>query len=91
MLIGFSNQGFIQEGVNSLTKFERVGVGFQYNAENKYQAIKSFQYSCTVCCQRGIRLDCDRCAIAHTHEATLAAFDTLKKARKSKCPTGAHK
>lgn len=63
-------------GVAAVTKFEQVGVNFQYDAANKKEANRSFSYSCRVCCERGLRIDCDRCAIAHVHSATVAAFES---------------
>ncbi len=58
-----------------MTKFEIVGVGFQHDAETKREARKSFRYSCRVCCERGMRIDCEKCAIAFAHDAVLAALD----------------
>lgn len=57
-----------------MTKFEQRGVEFQYDASCKKDAERSFQYSCGVCCSRGMRIDCDRCAIRATHEMTMAYF-----------------
>lgn len=57
-----------------MTKFEQIGVGFQYDAANKAEANRSFRYSCRVCCERGMRLECDRCAIAAVHDMTIASF-----------------
>lgn len=62
-----------------MTKFEQVGVNLQNEAESKREASRSFRYSCRVCCERGMRIDCDKCAIAYTHEATVAAFDAATK------------
>lgn len=59
-----------------MTKFEQVGVSFQNEATNKLEARKSFSYSCRCCCERGMRIDCDRCAIATTYRMTIAAFDS---------------
>lgn len=59
-----------------MTKFEQVGVEFQYDARNKKEANRSFQYSCRVCCERGMHIECDGCAIAVTHAVLVAAFDT---------------
>jgi hypothetical protein len=61
--------------VITMIKFERVGVNFQYEATSIEQANKSFKYSCECCCNKGIRLDCDRCAIAHAHNLVVAYFD----------------
>ncbi len=60
-----------------MTKFEQVGVSFQNEATNKRDAERSFAYSCRCCCERGMRINCDRCAIAVTHHMTIAAFDTV--------------
>ena len=62
-----------------VTKFEQVGVGFQNDALNKREANRSFQYSCRVCCERGMRIDCDKCAIAATHAITIAAFESKEE------------
>lgn len=63
----------------TVTKFEQVGVELQYEASNKHEANRSFKYSCRVCCERGMRIECDRCAISVTHAITVAAFDTAKE------------
>lgn len=57
------------------TKFEMVGVGLQQEAATPEEAIQKFKYSCNVCCCRGIKLDCDRCAIAATHGLVMASFN----------------
>lgn len=59
-----------------MTKFEQVGVNFQHDAITKEQARRSFDYSCNCCCNRGMHIDCDRCAIAAAHKLTIAALDT---------------
>lgn len=58
-----------------MTKFEQVGVNYQYEARNTQEANKSFQYSCKCCCTKGIHLECDRCAIATVHGLMVAYFD----------------
>lgn len=58
-----------------MIKFEQVGVSFQYEADSAEQARKSFKYSCDCCCNKGIKLDCDRCAIAHVHSLVMAYFN----------------
>ena len=57
-----------------MTKFEQVGVDLQYDAMSVRDAVTSFRYSCKVCCRRGMRIDCDRCAIRATHDMTVAYF-----------------
>lgn len=61
-----------------MTKFEQVGVQLQNEATNKHDAIRSFAYSCRCCCDKGMRIECERCAIAATHRMTVAAFDTIQ-------------
>ena len=50
-----------------MTKFEQVGVNMQYDSATKEMARKKFSRSCKCCCHKGMRIDCDRCAIAETH------------------------
>ena len=67
-----------------MTKFETIGVNYQYDARNKAEANKSFSYSCKVCCNRGMHIECDRCAIAHTHSLVIAYFDDNKCVRRKR-------
>ena len=64
-----------------MTKFEQVGINFQYDASTKEQAIKSFNISCNICCCKGMRIDCDRCAIAEVHSLIMASFDARKETK----------
>lgn len=57
-----------------MTKFEQVGVNYQYAAETKAEANKSFKHSCDCCCNKGIRIDCDHCAIEQAHSLVIAHF-----------------
>ena len=59
-----------------MTKFEQVGVNYQYDADTKEAARRAFRYSCNCCCNRGMHLDCDHCAIAVVHEHVIAALDS---------------
>lgn len=61
-----------------MTKFEQVGINYQYDAEDIKSANKAFEYSCNCCCNKGMRLDCDRCAIAHVHNLVVAYFNDKK-------------
>lgn len=58
-----------------MTKFEQIGVNYQYDATNIHEANKSFMHSCKCCCNKGIRLECDRCAISITHSMVCAYFN----------------
>ena len=59
-----------------MTKFEQVGINFQYDAPTTEAAIKSFKYSCACCCNKGMRFDCARCAIVNTPAMIVALFDS---------------
>ena len=61
-----------------MTKFEQIGVNYQYDATTKHDANKAFEHSCHCCCHKGIKLDCDRCSIAHVHNLVVAFFDDTK-------------
>lgn len=57
-----------------MTCFERRGCEFQMDSQTVAEAVKNFAYSCKVCCSKGVRISCDRCAIAVTHENVVAAI-----------------
>ena len=58
-----------------MTKFEQIGINYQYDANNIHEAKKAFSYSCQCCCAKGIRLNCNRCAISNTHNLIVAYFN----------------
>ena len=64
-----------------MTKFEQIGVNYQYDAIDKADANRYFKYSCNCCCQRGMRIECDRCAIAVAHDLVVATFDAEEVAQ----------
>ena len=59
-----------------MTKFDQVGVTFQCDAPTREAALKAFHSSCRCCGTKGMRIDCDRCAIANTHAMIMAIFDS---------------
>ena len=65
-------------------KFEQKGINFQNEATSKEEALRFFQYSCDCCSYRGIRLDCDRCRIAHVHSLVVAYFDDEEAKKEAK-------
>lgn len=69
-----------------MTKFETIGANYQYDSYSVYEANRNFKNSCRACCNRGIQLDCDRCAISVAHDLVLATFEELKGG-KSLCLT----
>lgn len=54
--------------------FEERGIEYQYNATSVTRAIKSFQKSCTICCNTGKHIECDRCNIAFVHNIIISNF-----------------
>lgn len=64
-----------------MTRFERIGINYQYEANNIKEANKAFQHSCDCCCNKGMRLDCDRCAIAFTHSLVVAYFNDRREGK----------
>ena len=63
-----------------MTKFEQVGVNYQYDADTKEAARRAFRYSCNCCCNRGMKIDCEKCSIAFVHSLVIACFDNGKTA-----------
>lgn len=64
-----------------MTKFEQIGVNYQYETNNIKEANKAFQHSCDCCCNKGMHLDCDRCAIAFTHSLVVAYFNDRREGK----------
>lgn len=58
-----------------MTKFESIGVERQYASASKYEADKNMKISCDCCCHKGMRIDCDRCAISFAHSLVVATFE----------------
>jgi hypothetical protein len=61
-----------------MRKLEQIGVNYQYTAATKEAAIKSFNISCNICCYKGMRIECDRCAISEAHGLIMACFEERK-------------
>ncbi len=60
-----------------MTKFEMNGIYLQNLSRDKKEANKNFHASCNICCNRGLRIDCERCGVAIANSATIAAFELL--------------
>ena len=58
-----------------MSKFEQVGVNMQYEASTKEIAIQKFSRSCDCCCNKGLHINCDRCAIETAHRLVIASFE----------------
>ena len=62
-----------------MTKFEQIGVNHQYDSTTPFEANRAFNRSCTICCHKGIHLDCEKCSISHVHTLVMAYFDDIQK------------
>ena len=69
---------FMLKGVVDMTKFEMIGVNYQYDAATVEEANKCFMHSCNICCHRGIHIECDNCAIACVHNMVVASFENRR-------------
>ena len=74
-IMGFINYTMPRKEGVIMTKFETVGVNRQFDARNIEEANKSFTNSCKCCCEKGIKLECDRCSISYTHDLICAYFN----------------
>ena len=61
-----------------MTKFEQVGVNIQYDAPTKEIALKRFSRSCECCCNKGMQIKCDVCAIETAHKLVVATFESME-------------
>ncbi len=60
-----------------MTRFEEIGQQLQLESLSKSEAKARFKKSCDICCNRGINIDCDRCAIASCHRMVCETFDEM--------------
>lgn len=58
-----------------MTKFEQIGINHLYETTNKNEALRTFNWSCTCCCTKGMHIQCDYCAIAQCYENVVAVMD----------------
>lgn len=61
-----------------MTKFEQIGVNIQNDCTTIEEARKAFKYSCNCCCNRGMHINCDRCAISQANIQTIAILNDIK-------------
>lgn len=70
-----------------MTRFEEIGVAQQTESRSVAQAVKRFEVSCAICSTRGIRIECDSCAICTAHEHVVADLtDAAEISRKKPNP-----
>lgn len=58
-----------------MTKFESIACEYQRDARSKTEAHTRFLDSCRICSRKGLRIDCERCAVPVTHDMVVAAFE----------------
>lgn len=62
-----------------MTKFEQIGINYQYDACSIAEAQRSFEISCECCVKRGMCLDCDKCQIAFVHNLVVSTFEHMER------------
>lgn len=67
-----------------MTNFERIGVELQQDCESAYEAKRTFSYSCRLCNLKGLRIECDRCAIRYNHNMMLGVFRDIEEEKERK-------
>lgn len=67
-----------------MTRFEEIGKEHQLNARSIHEANKRFEVSCEICSTRGIRVECDSCAIRFAHEGVVANMKDIAEIRQKK-------
>lgn len=58
-----------------MTKFEQIGVNMQYESATREIAQQKFSRSCECCCNKGMHINCDMCAIETAHNLVMATFE----------------
>lgn len=71
-----------------MTAFETKGVELQRDSSSGFQARKRFENSCNICCTRGIRIECDRCAIKVAHETFMGVLEEMRISTKPRVQIG---
>lgn len=67
-----------------MTRFEEIGKEHQLNARSIHEAKKRFEVSCEICSTRGLRVECDSCAIRFAHEGVVADLTDLAEINRKK-------
>ncbi len=65
-----------------MTGFEERGVQLQMACETEAQAMRTFNHSCRLCAEKGLRIRCDRCAIAVANEQVCDAIRSCAEYRR---------
>ncbi|MCM1440027.1 MAG: hypothetical protein NC131_12625 [Roseburia sp.] len=62
-----------------MSKFETIGVQNLEDCVTKQELRKAHQRSCRCCCKRGMKLDCEHCAIDCVYHQIMAIMDDQAK------------
>ena len=63
--------------------FFEHGVYLQQHAVSVREANRKYATSCNICCNRGFRVDCDRCPIAVSNKQTVEVLHGLHAGQKT--------
>ena len=66
-----------------MSGFEERGIERLVNADSLEAINDSFKKSCDICCNHGIFLNCDRCAINETYQVLVYAKSESPRTRKN--------
>ncbi len=62
-----------------MSKFEQIGCNMQTESKTKEEAQRKFSRSCDICCNHGLQIKCDHCAVKEVHEILIAAMETAER------------
>lgn len=62
-----------------MSKFEEIGINYQFDAKNIHEADKALATSCDICVKSGKNISCDKCRIEYTHQLIVSYFTTKQK------------
>lgn len=65
-----------------MTYFEQTGVKLQEASDSVREAEQKFRYSCKLCCQKGLTIECERCAINNAHNLTVSVLMDIEADRR---------
>ena len=60
-------------------KFMQLAKIRQDMSDTQEEALKAFETSCSICINRGLHIECERCPLQAYHEMTMAALEESEK------------
>lgn len=64
-----------------MTRFEEIGAQLQGDCTSIDQAVKTMNYSCSLCATKGVKVQCSKCAIAVAHEQVCTILLDVEEAK----------